>query len=246
MTPWREQALQRGYRSSASVPIREKGDPIGALTVYASDSLGFSDDDQNLLNEIGQDISYAIDTIDTENERKQAEEVLRETSEHLTYMLANSPTIIYDLKVDGDQAIPIWISGNIEFHLGVQRRAALQSEWWLGQITADRSAALASLERIFDDLYQHEYRFVRKDGQVIWLHDVHRLLRDEDNQPREIVGAWANITERKQAEQTIRQHITELETLYESGLELGQLLSPKVIAQKLIDLMGTKLQWHHT
>ena len=247
MTPWREQALQRGYRSSASVPIREKGDPIGALTVYASNSLGFSDDDQNLLNEIGQDISYAIDTIDTENERKQAEEVLRETSEHLTYMLANSPTIIYDLKVDGDQAIPIWISGNIESILGYSVEAALQSEWWLGQIyPADRSAALASLERIFDDLYQHEYRFVRKDGQVIWLHDVHRLLRDEDNQPREIVGAWANITERKQAEQTIRQHITELETLYESGLELGQLFSPKVIAHKLIDLMRTKLEWHHT
>ena len=41
------------------------------------------------------------------------------------------------------------------------------------------------------------------------------------------------------------QHITELETLYESGLTLSQLLPPKEIAQKLIELMSSKLNWHH-
>ena len=55
-----------------------------------------------------------------------------------------------------------------------------------------------------------------------------------------------DITERKQAEKAIQQHIVELETLYESGLTFSELLSPKEIAQKLIDLMSTKLDWHHT
>ena len=151
-------------------------------------------------------------------DRKRAEIALRETSERLTYVLANSPTIIYDLKVDGDQAIPIWISENIESILGFSVEAALQPEWWLGQIyPADRSAAQASLEGLFDDLYQHEYRFVRKDGQVIWLHDEHRLLRDEDNQPREIIGAWTDITEGKRAEQALRDSELRFRTLIEQA-----------------------------
>jgi PAS domain S-box-containing protein len=78
MNPWREQAAQRGYRSSAAVPIRQKGRPIGAFTVYASEPNGFGEDDQKLLDEISLDISYAIDSMDAEIERKQAEDEIRQ------------------------------------------------------------------------------------------------------------------------------------------------------------------------
>jgi PAS domain S-box-containing protein/putative nucleotidyltransferase with HDIG domain len=54
-----------------------------------------------------------------------------------------------------------------------------------------------------------------------------------------------DITERKKAEQAVQENLTELKMLYESGLTLNQLLNPKEIAQKLIDLMITKLDWHH-
>jgi len=60
-----------------------------------------------------------------------------------------------------------------------------------------------------------------------------------------LFGVAVDITERKQAEEAIRHHVVELEMLYESGLVLGQLLSPKEIARKLIDLMSAKLDWRH-
>ena len=90
MGHWREQALQRGYHSSAAVPFRQKNNPVGALTVYAAEPQGFDDDDQKLLDEIGQDISYALDSMDAENERRRAEEALREREKHSQSLLSLS------------------------------------------------------------------------------------------------------------------------------------------------------------
>ena len=76
MAHWRNRALERGYHSSAAVPLRENGRVIGALNVYAGEVNGFDAEDEELLDQIGQDISYAIDSIAHEIERKRAEENL--------------------------------------------------------------------------------------------------------------------------------------------------------------------------
>src|SRR3972149_8419510 len=44
----------------------------------------------------------------------------------------------------------------------------------------------------------------------------------------------------------LRARTEELQTLYESSLALSQLLQPKEIGQRIIDLMDQKLDWHHT
>jgi putative nucleotidyltransferase with HDIG domain len=46
-------------------------------------------------------------------------------------------------------------------------------------------------------------------------------------------------------EQTV-QRLSELEVLYQSGLALSQLGNPRAIAQKIIDLLDQKMDWHHT
>ncbi len=79
MAPWRELALSRGYRSSAAVPIREHGRVVGALTVYADEVNGFDAENEGLLEQIGQDVSFALDSIQAEAERKRAEKNLEET-----------------------------------------------------------------------------------------------------------------------------------------------------------------------
>jgi signal transduction histidine kinase/CheY-like chemotaxis protein len=60
------------------------------------------------------------------------------------------------------------------------------------------------------------------------------------------ISVVRDITERKQAERNIRQRVRELELLYQSGLMFSQLLNPAEIAQKIIDLLGEKMDWHHT
>ena len=52
--------------------------------------------------------------------------------------------------------------------------------------------------------------------------------------------------ERKQTAENMRKRLGELEMLYESSLALNQLLSPKEIGKKIIEILERKLDWHHT
>ena len=56
-----------------------------------------------------------------------------------------------------------------------------------------------------------EYRFRHRDGHYIWIQDTFKVTRDESGRPLELVGAWADISERKHAEQKRARDHTELQ-----------------------------------
>ncbi|MFZ5438637.1 MAG: ATP-binding protein [Myxococcota bacterium] len=78
MAPWRERALARGYRASASVPLRLRGRPIAALNLYAAETGLLTGEDRELLRDIGADVSYALDAMAAEEERERLEGQLRQ------------------------------------------------------------------------------------------------------------------------------------------------------------------------
>ena len=78
MLPWKEEALTRGFRSSAAFPIKLHGEVIGALSVYASERGYFDPEIVALLDEVASDVSFALANMEQEEERRRAEaEVLR-------------------------------------------------------------------------------------------------------------------------------------------------------------------------
>ncbi len=83
MQPWRDAALQRGYRSSAAVPIRQNGQVIGALTVYAAEPHSLDAEDESLLDEISLDISFALDGLEQDLQRQRAEAELSQLNAEL-------------------------------------------------------------------------------------------------------------------------------------------------------------------
>jgi len=94
MLPWKDEALKRGYQSCFAAPIFRKGKAIGVLTLYASEIDFFDDEEQKLLFEIREDISYAIDVIDSEEERKLAEEALEKSRNELKTIYDYAPVIM--------------------------------------------------------------------------------------------------------------------------------------------------------
>lgn len=59
-----------------------------------------------------------------------------------------------------------------------------------------------------------EYRFRHHDGHFRWFQDSFKTVYDTDGQPLEIVGSWADITQRKLAE--------SFQTLYQASFKIHE------------------------
>ena len=74
-------------------------------------------------------------------------------------------------------------------------------------LPADRPTLLAAIDRSVAQLtdYSTEYRIYWPDGSVHWIVASGRTLLDEEHRPHRIVGVTLDVTERKQAEESLRQ-----------------------------------------
>jgi PAS domain S-box-containing protein len=75
--PWREYALQLGYRSLTSFPLRCEDQVVGVFNIYASELEFFDEEEVKLLDEMAMDISFALEVNLHEKDRVKKEEELR-------------------------------------------------------------------------------------------------------------------------------------------------------------------------
>lgn len=138
-------------------------------------------------------------------ERELTNKAIRTLTDQLQHYLTKSPTITYALNVKDHTWIPLWKSENIYRILGYTVEEALSSTWWEKAVHPDDlGPAFARANELHEhDSLIREYRFLRKDGSVIWVYDELRLIRDQDGKPFEAVGSWTDITERKKMEEAL-------------------------------------------
>jgi PAS domain S-box-containing protein len=67
------------------------------------------------------------------------------------------------------------------------------------------------------DSFSMEKRYMRGDGTEMWGHLSISLIRDAEGKPLHYIGQLEDITERKQAEQTLRETSEKLQALVESS-----------------------------
>jgi PAS domain S-box-containing protein len=118
----------------------------------------------------------------------------------LTRLLEASPAVIYSFKARDDFA-PVFVSDNIETLFGYAPRDYLDDpNFWRDHVHAEDLARVeAEIGNIFTSgKHTLEYRFRRKDGSYCWVSDELQVLRNLSGDPVEVVGAWSDITARKQ------------------------------------------------
>ena len=107
----------------------------------------------------------------------------------------------------------------------------------------DIAAALAS----DDGGYRTEVRYQRPDGEIRWVSESGRVLRDEQGRSERMVGVTFDITDRKHAEEALRQAEVQLreqaerkdEFLAMLAHELRNPLAPIRNAVQILRLIGT-------
>jgi diguanylate cyclase (GGDEF)-like protein/PAS domain S-box-containing protein len=93
--PWREEIKQCGFRASASFPIRKNKQVTGTLNVYVSEPDFFNEDEVLVLDEAAKDISFAMDSIELQDARKQSEVNALSEKAFSDSMIESMPGIVY-------------------------------------------------------------------------------------------------------------------------------------------------------
>jgi diguanylate cyclase (GGDEF)-like protein/PAS domain S-box-containing protein len=81
VAPWRADLEKRGLNAVANVPLRRGGAVVGALALCAAEREFFDEQLIGLLVEMAGNISFALDAMDRETQRREAEEQLAELAQ---------------------------------------------------------------------------------------------------------------------------------------------------------------------
>jgi PAS domain S-box-containing protein len=140
-------------------------------------------------------------------ERKAVEKQLRASVERQDFLLRSLPMAFYTAESSGNLATT-WISEQVERLTGLSPAQFLSDPmFWTKRIHPDdRARVLNEYEAVlYMDSMASEYRWLCEDGSYHWFLDLTVLVRDEQGTPREIIGTWLDITERKKAEEQLRK-----------------------------------------
>ena len=137
--------------------------------------------------------------------RIRAEEALRESEARFRQLAENIREVFWITSADGQDVI--YISPAYEETWGRARQSLYDRPLdWLEAVHPDDRGRVADafFEMATTQEFDHEYRVVRPDGSVRWVHDRAFAVRNEQGELERIVGIAADMTERKLAEEELK------------------------------------------
>ncbi len=213
MPHWRDAAIRGDYHSAAVIPFHQKGQVIGFLSLYVADINFFAvEEERKLLEEMGSDISFALETMQLEVERQQAESKI--------YYQASLLKNVTDAIVASDAAyvLTAWNAAaeamygwKAEEVLGRNGTEILKTE--LPDIEKENMLRILREQGI----YRGEATQLRKDGTRFPVEIGSIVLRDDQGQITGYASVNRDITERKQSERELHRAEERFHKAFYSG-----------------------------
>ena len=145
-------------------------------------------------------------------ERKHAEEALRQSEEQLRVAATAAGIGMWHWTPGTSNIV---VTANWRRLFGVSEDAAVTFETWRNALhPEDREPAVRELNAAAAEHreFNVEYRIVRPDGTMRWIVDRGRASYDASGRPIHMAGVNVDITDRKQAEEALREWNATLES----------------------------------
>ena len=203
--PWREEARQRGYQSSACFPLKVDGQVAGIINLYASEPEFFDAMELSLLDELATDIGFALEVHRRESDRQRAEQALRSSERQFASAFEYASIGKSIVGLDGR-----WLKVNqalcdvTGYSAGELYGGKLQDITHPDDIAGDLEI-MRGLLAGEAQMYQREKRYIHKDGHAVWILLSASLVKDDHGQPAYFIGQAQDITERRRAETNLRE-----------------------------------------
>jgi len=213
--PWREEAVKRGYYSSAAFPILAEGKLYGVLNVYSTIPDGFDSEEIDLLSELSRDLANAIYSLRREKREADMRRALRESEESYRSVFENAIDAIYILDRQGHF---------LDVNRAVGKMYGYPREYFLGKtidfISAsgknDLSEIAKKLERAFEGKpQQFEFWGLRKNGEI--FPEIVRLNKGRYEGKDVVITFALDISEEKKTEELLREKERRFRTVFQTS-----------------------------
>ncbi|MEH2211387.1 PAS domain-containing protein [Nostoc sp.] len=165
----------------------------------------------------GQPIQMAGIDLDI-TERKRSAETLRESEERFRQLAENIDAVFWIKEVLENRVS--YVSPAYKRLWGLNPEELYQGQQvWVDRIHPEDRAAIdrAFHEKAVAGKFDEEYRIILADGSIRWVHDRCFPLRDETGEIYRFAGITEDISERKQAEQALRDSEERLQMALEGS-----------------------------
>lgn len=210
---WRHEFEQLGFRSSAAFPITVNHRVMGILSVYVDQSVFFHDKEISLLQEAAVNISFALENLDREEKRKQAELIAENESLFSAIMIESMPGILYFYNHEG--RFLRW-NHNFQAVSGYSNEEIVKMHPLDFFATEEKTSISEKISEVFTKGQAFvEASLLTKDGRKIPYFFTGRNVNFKNSEC--LVGMGIDITERKNVELRLDESEQKYRELVESA-----------------------------
>jgi PAS domain S-box-containing protein len=192
----REVLVRLGIQSCAAFPFRLPGKVGGAISLCSDEVDFFKAEENRLLEEVTLDISYALDRMHEQEQRRRAEEALRLSEIKFSRAFANNPAAIALTRLEDGVVLEV---NNTWLDLcGFSRGEIIgRSARMMWPSTGDAADFVRRL-REQGVLRGHEQEFRKKSGEIFVVQMSSQALTF--NHEQLVLSTLVDVTARKKAE----------------------------------------------
>jgi diguanylate cyclase (GGDEF)-like protein/PAS domain S-box-containing protein len=177
-------------------------------------------------------------------ERIAQEEALRKSNERFDMAVRATNDVIWDWNLLTDE---IWWNENYTKVFGFSRETADHSiqSWYQGIHPDDQGRVIASVHRVIGsggENWSDEYRFRHEDGSWVHVLDRGQVVRDESGRAVRMIGAMADISSRKQAEERIHNQAMRQRLIAEFGQQAFASTDVEDVLKRAVELISVALK----